>query len=88
MTLTATGPEVFVATMIKFIYDSYDALEYTFTPMKSLELKIRPGENAIDCCAAILVDTNNLESAGAFKPEPLGYINLIFEDTPDCIFRL
>ena len=25
--LTATGPEVFVATMTKFISDSYDALE-------------------------------------------------------------
>ena len=29
-----------------------------------------------------------LESAGAFKPEHLGYINRIFEDTSDFRFRL
>ena len=35
-----------------------------------------------------MVDAERLESAGAFKPEDLGYINLIFEDTSDSIFRL
>ena len=43
--LTATGPEVFVATMTKFLSDSYDALEETITHMKSLKLKSYPGEN-------------------------------------------
>ena len=43
--LTATGPEVFVATMNKFLSDSYDALEETLTHMKSLKLKIYLGEN-------------------------------------------
>ena len=39
MPLTATGPEVFVATMTKFPSDSYDALEETLTHMKSIKLK-------------------------------------------------
>ena len=34
------------------------------------------------------MDAERLESAGAFKPEHLGYINRIFEDTSDSIFRV
>ena len=86
--LTATGPEVFVATMTKFLSDSYDALEVTLNHMKSLKLKIYPGENVTDCCAAILVDAERLENAGALKPEHLGYITHIFEDNSDSRFRL
>ena len=86
--LTATGPEVFVATMTTFLSDSYDALEETLNHIKSLKLKIYSGENVTDCCAAILVDAERLESAGAFKPEHLGYITRIFEDTSDSRFRL
>ena len=56
--------------------------------MKSLKLKSYPGENVTDCCAAILVDAERLESAGAFKPEHLGYIIRIFEDNSDSRFRL
>ena len=56
--------------------------------MKSLKLKSYPGENVTDCCAAILVDAERLESAGAFNPEHLGYIIRIFEDTSDSRFRL
>ena len=56
--------------------------------MKSLKLKSYSGENVTDCCAAILVDSERLECAGAFKPEHLGYITRIFEDTSDSIFRL
>ena len=74
MLLKATGPEVFVATMTTFLSDSYDTLEETLNHMKSLKLKIYPGENVTDCLAAILVDAERLESAGAFKPEHLGYI--------------
>ena len=74
MPLTATGPEVFVVTMTKFLSDSYDALEETINHMKSLKIKSYPGENVTDCCAAILVDAECLESDGAFKPEHLGYI--------------
>ena len=84
--LTATGSEVFVATMTTFISDSYNALEETLNHMKSLKLKSYPGENDIDFCEAILVDAECLESAGAFKPEHLGYITCIFEDTSDSRF--
>ena len=56
--------------------------------MKSLKLKIYPGENVTYCCASILVDYERLEKAGAFKPEHLGYTTCIFEDTSDSIFRL
>ena len=34
-----------------------------------------------------MVDNESLESAGAFNPEQLGYINCIFEDTSDSRFR-
>ena len=56
--------------------------------MKSLKLKSYPGQNVTDCCAAILVDAERLQSARAFKPEHLGYITRIFEDTSDSRFRL
>ena len=36
VTLTATGPEVFVATMNKFISNYYDVLEETLTHINSL----------------------------------------------------
>ena len=56
--------------------------------MKSLKLKSDPEVNVTDCCAAILVDAERLDSAGAFNPEHLGYITRIFEDTSDSRFRL
>ena len=88
VTLTATGPEVFVATMTTFLSNSYDVLEETLNHMKSLKLKSYPEKNVTDCCAAILVDTERPESTGAFKPEHLGYIPCIFEDTSESRFRL
>ena len=88
MPLRATGPEVFVANMTTFILDFYYALEETLNRMKIIKLKSYPWENVTYCCAAILVDVLRLESAGAFKPEHLGYIILIFEDTSDSRFRL
>ena len=72
MPLTETVPEVFFATMNSFLSGSYDSLEETLTPMKSLKLKRYPGENDMDCFVAILVDAERLESYGAFKPEHLG----------------
>ena len=57
VSLTATGTEVFVATMTKFLYDSYDACEETLNHMNSLKLKSYPGENVTDCCAVTLVDS-------------------------------
>ena len=86
--LITTGPEVFVATMTIFFYDSYDALEETLTHMNSLKLEIYPGDNVTNCCDAILVDDERLESSGAFNTDHLGYINHIFVDNYDSRFRL
>ena len=55
--LTATESDVFVTTMTKFLSDFYYALKETLTHMKSLKLKVYPGENVIYCCVAILLDT-------------------------------
>ena len=86
--LTATGPEVFFATMTTFLSDYYDALEETLTHMTGIKLKRYPGENVTDVCAAILVADEHLGSAGAFKRDNLGYITCIFKDTSDSRFRL
>ena len=56
--------------------------------MKSLKLKIYSGENVTDWCAAILVDAERLESAGAFKSDHFGDITCIFEDTYDSRSRM
>ena len=88
MPLTATVPEVFFSTMTTFLSSSYDALEETLTHMKSIKLNIYPGEKVTYCCAEILVDSKRLDCSGYLKPEHLGYINCIFEDTSDSIFRL
>ena len=46
--MTATGPEVLVATMTAVISNSYGALEDTLTHMNSIKLKSYPGENIKD----------------------------------------
>ena len=51
--------------------------------MNSIKPKNYLGENVTDRCAAILVYSERLESAGAFKTEPLGYTTCIFQDTSD-----
>ena len=56
--------------------------------IKSLKLNSYQGGNVAYCCAAILVDSELLESARSFKPEHLGCITHIFEDTSDSRFRL
>ena len=86
--LTETRPEVFVTTMTTLISNYYDYLEDNIIHMKSIKLKSYLGDNVKDCCAAILVDYERLESDGAFKPEHLGYITHIFEDTSESRFRL
>ena len=48
---TATGPEVFVTIMTKFLSNSYDALEETINHMNSLKLNSYPGENVTHFCA-------------------------------------
>ena len=74
--------------MATFLSDSYDALEETLTQTKSLKLNIYLGENVIYSWGTILVYSESLESARDFKPDHLGYITHIFEDTSDPIFYL
>ena len=86
--LTATGPEVFVATMNTFISDSCGALEKTLTHMKSPKLKSYPGDNLTGDCTEILVNSERLESSGAFNTEHIGHITHIFEYTSESRFRI
>ena len=79
--LTATGPEVYVATMTTIIYDSYYSLVDTLNHTKNIKLKDHPGMDAADCYDSILENVESLESARAFKPEHLGYTIRIFENT-------
>ena len=88
VTLTATGPQLFIVSITTFLSDLYDYLEETLTHMKSIKIKICSGENDTDFCAAVLVDAERLESTGAFMFEHLGYITCIFGDTSDSRFRL
>ena len=86
--LKATGPEVYVATMATIISDSYYYLVDTLNHTKNLKLKDHTGRDVSDYYDAILVNVENLESDEAFKPEHLGYIIRIFEDTSDSIFHI
>ena len=86
--LTANGPEVYVATTNTVISDYYDYLVDTMNHMKSLKLKDYPGGNVADCCDAILVDVERLESSGALKTDHLSYIIRTFEDTSYSRFHI
>ena len=86
--LTPTGPEVYVATMTTIIPDFYYSLVNTLNHTKNLKLKYHPGRDVVDCYDAILVNVESLESDGAFKPEQLGYIIRIFENTSDSRFHI
>ena len=90
VTLTSNGPEFYVATMSTVLSNSYGYLVDTLNPMKSLKLKDHPGGEGgvVDCCDAILLDVERLESDGLFNPNHLGYIIHIFEDTSYSIFQL
>ena len=86
--LTATGPDVYVATMNAILSDSFDYLAETLKHVNSLKFKDFPGENFTDCCDAILVYAERLEISGAFNTKHLGCIIRIFDDTSDSRFRL
>ena len=75
---TATVPEIYVATTTAVIYNYYGDTEGSPKQLNSLKLRSYPGDNVAYCCAVILVDSESLESSGAFKPEYLRYINNIF----------
>ena len=86
--LTATGPEVYVSTMNTIIPDSYYSLVDTLNHIKNLKLKYHPGQDSADCNDEILANVESLESARAFKPEHLGYIIHIFENTSNSRFQI
>ena len=86
--LTATRPEVYVATMTTIISDSYYSWVDTLNHIKNLKLKDHPGRDAADLYDAILENVESLESAGDFKPNHLGYIIHIFENTSNSIFHI
>ena len=86
--LTPTGPEVYVATMTTIISNFYYSLADTLNHTKNLKLKDNPGRDVADCYNEILVNVESHESSGAFKPEHLGYIIHIFEDTSDSRFHI
>ena len=56
--------------------------------MKSLKLKDRLCENVTYFCDEILVDSERLESDGAFNTEKIDYIICIFENTSDYRFHI
>ena len=70
--ITASGPEIFMATVTVCFSDSYDALEQTKIELKTIKLKDFPSENVQDCVAKILDLCERLENGGAFdKPTDL-----------------
>ena len=86
--LKSTGPGVYVTTMTTFLSDSYYSLVDTLNHTKRLKTRDLPGGEVADCYDAILANVDSLDSARAFKPDHLGYIIRIFEDTSDSIFHL
>ena len=69
-------------------FHSYNDLEETFNHLNSLKLNKYAGDIISYWCAEILVDAEQLDIAGSFKPNQLGYINHIFEDNWDFIFSI
>ena len=86
--LTSTGPEVYFTTMTTIISDSYYYLVNTLNHVNNLKLKDNLGRDVAYCYNTILVNVESLESYKAFKPESLGYIILIFENTSGSRFHL
>ena len=64
--LTATGPKVYVATMIAILSGLYVSLDETLNHMKSIKLKDRTGENDADYCDEIWVGDERLDSVVTF----------------------
>ena len=86
--ITASGPEIFMATVTVCFSDSYDALEQTKIELKTIKLKDFPGENVQDCVAKILDLCERLESGGAFDNQLICSIMKIFENASDKKFQL
>ena len=74
--------------MTTVISNYYGSLVDTMNYMKSLNLKDQPVGNFAYCCDSILVDVKRLEIDISLKPEYLGYIISIFDNTSDSGFHL
>ena len=74
--------------MSTVIYNYSDALEESLNHLKSLKLRRYYEDNVSNSCAGILIDSEHLDSARYFNPNPLDYITRIFEDTFDSRFCL
>ena len=74
--------------MTTVLSNSYDYLVGTLNHMKILKHKDNPRRNVADCCEAILVHMERFKSDGTFKPNHLGYIICMFEDTFYSRFHL
>ena len=72
--MTETIPKVYDNTMINVLPNPYDGLEETLTHSSSLKLKSWIGENVTYLCAAILIDSERLNSSTSFKPDHIGYL--------------
>ena len=88
ITMIATEPWVYVATITTGISYLCSDLEDTINHLKSFKLNSYPVDNVQYLFAEILVNSDHLESARAFNPEYLGYITCIFEDTYDSRFLM
>ena len=60
--------------MTIFISFSYISLEDTINHLNTIKINSYPLDNVAYLCDEILVDVEHIMSAGAFKPENLGYI--------------
>ena len=84
----ATGPEVYFASITTVLSDSYSYLVETLNHLKIIKLKDHLWGNVEDCCDAILVNAERLESAVAFKTEHLGCIICIIKDNSNSRIRI
>ena len=81
VTLKDTETEIYVITIPTVISESNDTLEETLDHFNSLKIRIYPMEVVVHFYAAILVDSDHLDSDISFQSYELGYFTCIFEDT-------
>ena len=88
LTMIATEPWVYVATITTGISYLCSDLEDTINHLKSFKLNSYPVDNVQYLFAEILVNSDHLESVRAFKTDKHRYITRIFGNTYDAIFSL
>ena len=85
-TPTETGPEVYIATMKKFLSDSNAALEEPLNNLKNIKIRRYLEDNLEDLRNTILLYSKYLENDRQFKPVHLGFTTNIFETTSNYRF--